>query len=90
MPPPGYILDNTIQAQSADGVIHAFPAGTANDEIDRVMKLYAQLPDAPWANGLNSRREAIQTGLKAALVPPVLLLLLGSALGWAFTGFRRS
>jgi hypothetical protein len=30
-----------VRAQSADGVIHEFPAGTPPDVIDRVMKDYA-------------------------------------------------
>jgi hypothetical protein len=32
----------TIQAKSADGVMHEFPDGTADDVIDRVMKDYAK------------------------------------------------
>lgn len=32
----------TIQAQSADGMLHEFPDGTPDDVIDRVMKDYAQ------------------------------------------------
>jgi hypothetical protein len=31
-----------VEAQSADGVIHEFPAGISRDVIDRVMKDYAQ------------------------------------------------
>ena len=31
----------TIQAQSADGVIHEFPDGTDNAVIDKIMKDYA-------------------------------------------------
>src|SRR6266699_1903023 len=62
---------STIQARSADGVIHQFPAGTANDVIDRVLKNYAQV-------------QATKTAVKVALIPPVFVLVLGSALGWAF------
>jgi hypothetical protein len=34
------------------------------------------------------QRAAIQSAIALALVPPVLLLALGSALVWAFRGFR--
>ena len=34
------------------------------------------------------RREAIRTGSIIALVPPVIVLVVGSALIWAFRGFR--
>lgn len=34
----------SIEAQSADGVIHEFPDGTDNSVIDRVMKQYVQKP----------------------------------------------
>jgi hypothetical protein len=33
-------------------------------------------------------KAAIQRGVKIALIPPVLVLALGSALVWAFRGFR--
>jgi hypothetical protein len=34
------------------------------------------------------RREAIRFASVVAIVPPILLLALGSALVWAFRGFR--
>lgn len=36
-----------IEAESADGVVHEFPAGTKDEVIDRVMKQYAQEQRAP-------------------------------------------
>ncbi len=38
-----------IRAQSADGVIHEFPAGTSTDVVDRVMKEYAASQAKPAA-----------------------------------------
>jgi hypothetical protein len=35
------------------------------------------------------RDEAIKTAAKIALIPPVLMLAFGSALGWAIRGFRN-
>lgn len=35
------------------------------------------------------RWETIQTAAEVALIPPILLLTLGSALGWAIRGFRN-
>ena len=35
-----------------------------------------------------TRRSAISFAAATALVPPLLLLPLGAALGWAFSGFR--
>jgi hypothetical protein len=35
-----------------------------------------------------ARKSAIQTAAEIALIPPVLLLMIGSALGWAIRGFR--
>jgi hypothetical protein len=35
------------------------------------------------------RWETIQTAAEVALIPPTLLLILGSALGWAIRGFRN-
>jgi hypothetical protein len=35
------------------------------------------------------RDEAIKTAAKIALIPPVLVLAIGSALGWAIRGFRN-
>jgi hypothetical protein len=89
----------TIRVQSPDGQVHEFPAGTASDVIERVMKDYwqSQTNKAATAGTFDpaefaafKQRAAIQTGVKLALIPPVLMLALGSALGWAFTGFRRS
>jgi hypothetical protein len=57
----------------------------------------AALPDAPWATKpqfdpsefaafkLTAQRK---TTAEVALIPPILLLLIGSALGWAIRGFR--
>src|SRR6266581_3265274 len=50
----GYIIwqeqpTKSIRAQSADGVIHEFPAGTSTDVIDRVMKDYATTHVKPAA-----------------------------------------
>jgi hypothetical protein len=36
----------------------------------------------------SKRRSAISFAAIAALVPPLVLLTLGGALGWAFSGFR--
>jgi hypothetical protein len=38
---------------------------------------------------LGSRKIAIQTAIKIAIIPPVLVLVFGSALGWAIRGFRN-
>jgi hypothetical protein len=35
-----------------------------------------------------TRREVVQFALVLALIPPVFVLALGSALAWAFRGFR--
>lgn len=35
-------MADTIRTQSADGVTHEFPAGTADDVVDKVMKQYAE------------------------------------------------
>jgi hypothetical protein len=65
----------TIQVQTPDRVIHEFPAGTAAEVIDRVMGSY-------WG------RHEITQAVELALIPPTLMLVLGSAFGWAFRGFR--
>ena len=36
------------------------------------------------------QRVAIQNGIKLALIPPVLVLAVGSSFWWAFKGFRSS
>jgi hypothetical protein len=36
----------------------------------------------------NEQRAALQSAILVALVPPAFVLALGSALGWAFRGFR--
>lgn len=38
----GLLSAPPIRAQSADGVIHEFPAGTSRETVDRVMKQYAE------------------------------------------------
>jgi hypothetical protein len=35
-----------------------------------------------------TQRAAVQSGILLALVPPAVVLALGSALVWAFKGFR--
>ena len=40
----------------------------------------------PW---VIERRAAVQSAAVLAIVPPALVLALGSALLWAFRGFRR-
>jgi hypothetical protein len=45
----------------------------------------AELEVAPW---IVRRDAAVRFGVILALVPPVFLLALGSALVWAFRGFR--
>jgi hypothetical protein len=45
------------------------------------------LPDAPWVKK-TERWDAIKTGAEMALIPPLLILLVGSALGWAIRGFK--
>jgi hypothetical protein len=37
---------------------------------------------------VREQREAIWVGAFVALLPPMLVLLLGAALAWAFSGFR--
>ena len=44
-----------------------------------------ELPDAPW---VIERRSAIWSASLLALLPPAFVLALGSALVWAFRGFR--
>jgi hypothetical protein len=46
--------------------------------------------DVPeWAGPAGPvQREAIRTGAEMALIPPVLVLALGSSLIWAFRGFQ--
>jgi hypothetical protein len=81
--PPGFVLDapqhnpqsTTINVESPDGVIHQFPDGTTTEVIEREMRVY-------WRN------EGMTHAAKVALIPPALMLVLGSALGWAFRGFR--
>jgi hypothetical protein len=47
------------------------------------------LPDAPWVIKERAQRAAaLKLGVELALVPPVLVLVIGSALGWALKGFR--
>jgi hypothetical protein len=45
------------------------------------------LPNAPWAILEAKRKSAIQTAAEIALIPPVLVLAFGVALGWAVKGF---
>jgi hypothetical protein len=46
-------------------------------------------PTKPYQVALDSeRRAALQSAALLALVPPVFVLALGAALGWAFEGFR--
>jgi hypothetical protein len=66
-----------IEVKTPDGIIHLFPAGTARDAIDRALRNY-------W------RWHETKIAAEIALIPPVLLLALGSVLGWAFQGFRAS
>jgi hypothetical protein len=45
--------------------------------------------EVAWAaRNAEARRAEILYDTAVALIPPVLLLALGSALGWAFRGFR--
>jgi hypothetical protein len=65
------------RVQSADGVIHEFPAGTDDAAIDRAMKEYAR-----W--------RAIQFAAMVTLTPPAFVLVAGWAFVWAFRGFLNS
>lgn len=47
------------------------------------------LEPAPWLiKEREQRAAALKLGVALALVPPVLVLVIGSALGWALKGFR--
>ena len=52
--------------------------------------MFDELSDAPpWEiKGREQRAAALKLGVALALVPPVLVLVIGSALGWALKGFR--
>jgi hypothetical protein len=134
--PDGHWWLNTrmIQAQSADGVIHEFPANTTMQVVDRVLTDYAKqhpqannrpgkgfVIDPPECAGKNDSEcadvlqrlgtnpflafgrttelrklsddklagwAAVRNGFEWASIPPVLFLVVGSGLGWAFRGFR--
>jgi hypothetical protein len=45
-------------------------------------------PFDPNKFAASKRTEAIKIGTELALIPSVLVLVIGSALGWAFRGFR--
>jgi hypothetical protein len=47
-----------------------------------------ELPDAPWILREKREMETIKYAVGLALVPPMLVLMIGSALVWAFRGFR--
>jgi hypothetical protein len=43
-----------------------------------------------FVEGYDGRPDALEIYLKAALVPPAIILLLGAMLFWAIKGFRRT
>jgi len=72
----------TLNFPAADPWAKFNPQPSAQQQSD-------SLPDAPWViEAAANRQRAIQTATEIALIPPVLLLMIGSALGWALRGFR--
>jgi hypothetical protein len=76
--PPGAGMFNDLipkRVQSTDGVVHEFPPGTPDDEIARLVNRYRH-------------HQAFRVAVLLAVIPPGFLLIFGSALVWAFRGFR--
>jgi hypothetical protein len=65
----------SVQMKTADGVIHEFPPETSNEVIYRTIRNYTLL-------------RTVQTAGPLAFLPPAFVLAFGSALIWAFRGFR--
>ncbi len=75
------VLQNLREVLST-GLAAARPVSLAN---------VTSLGDSLIARSISDRRSsAIVTTFAIAFVPPIVLLLLGSALAWVLTGFRRA
>jgi hypothetical protein len=72
---PGAGSTIPLRIQTRDCVTHEFPAGTSNEVIKHALKGYIA-------------RQAIQSAALLGFVPPAFMLVIGSALIWAFRGFR--
>ena len=72
-PPPGFEVDKPAFDQSQPFTVVEKPP------FD---------PDAYLAPSRRERRQTVQFAILLALMPPVFVLALGSALRWAFMGFR--
>jgi hypothetical protein len=65
-------------------------AGKSSDDCAAVIKPPFD-PSKPYRVVRdNERRTAVWFAAMLAIVPPILILGFGSALGWAFKGFRPS
>jgi hypothetical protein len=78
-PPAGYVIDPPAPS-----------TGMFDDLIPKRGKTLPQFdPSKPYTVVRDKERwEAVRTGTIVALVPPAFVLALGSALVWAFRGFR--
>src|SRR5262245_48538048 len=89
------VLDSPIPHQNVPPDSYCeLPANERSEDFDcswlaRVKRDWSVIldPEAPsWAVG--PEREAIRFATRLALIPPAFVLVLGSALAWAFRGFR--
>jgi hypothetical protein len=92
--PPAELTDQEVDQQPEE--CH----GKSKDECKEIERRLGDLwwdvpflnePERRWNAALqyvSKRRSVISFAALAALVPPLVLLILGGAFGWAFRGFR--
>jgi len=83
---PGSTADICSTAKNAEQCSDLLRAGGKNPIAAYDLNLNWDRHGLSWID--KERREAIQFASIVALVPPAFVLALGSALVWAFKGFR--
>ena len=90
-PPPGFVVDPkpTFDPSEYAAFKACIDAGKSADQCAAQLKVPPFDPSKPYQIVRDDeRRTAVRFAAMLALAPSILILALGSALGWAFSGFR--
>jgi hypothetical protein len=67
------------------------PKGITEDIVKKHSPRFVEQYVVPRALEVrNARRENLFYGLTGIIVPPLVVLALGAAVGWAISGFRKA
>ena len=68
-----------------------FPSSVSQEDAIKIFDSHAQAAAAKQTERIaEARRDNIITAIAGAVIPPIIILILGIAIRWALMGFRKS